>query len=102
MAATDPAAEVEGFDPFTSPSLSGLDVQRLAEAVATLDPDAVCAEPVLPESYVGVLEVARIEGGCAVVEYVVVGERSIEEVIGALALGPVGVRGGRAGNEHRS
>ena len=78
----------EGFDPFTSPSLSGLDVQRLAEAVATLDPDAVCPEPVLPESYVSVVEVARIEGGCAVVEYEVLGERSIEEVVGALASDP--------------
>ncbi|MDE0168829.1 MAG: S8 family serine peptidase [bacterium] len=69
-----------GFDPFVTPSLSGLDLERLAEAVATLDPKAACPEVDLPASYDDVVEVARIDRGCAFVEYVPLDGRTVEEV----------------------
>ena len=78
------AGSVEELDLFPVSS-TGLDMERLAAAVATLDPDAVCPEPVLPASYQGHFEVGRIEGGCALVEYEPIGGRSIEEVVEALA-----------------
>ncbi|WP_419927275.1 S8 family serine peptidase [Candidatus Poriferisocius sp.] len=61
-------------------SSSGLDLGRLAEAVETLDPDAVCPDVVSPESFDGVVEVGRIEDGCASIEYVALEGRSVEEV----------------------
>ena len=81
------AGSVEELDLFPVSS-TGLDMERLAAAVATLDPDAVCPEPVLPASYQGHFEVGRIEGGCALVEYEPIGGRSIEEVVEALASDP--------------
>ncbi|WP_419927232.1 S8 family serine peptidase [Candidatus Poriferisocius sp.] len=71
------------------PEVSGVDGQdeleaeyfeRLAEAVETLDPDAVCPDVVLPESFDGVAEVGRIEGGCALIEYVELGGRSLSDL----------------------
>ena len=93
--------ELVGFDPFVTPSLSGLDLGRLAEAVATLDPGAECPEPGVPASYEDVVEVARIEGGCAFVEYVALDGRTVEEVqaefvsdptVHAVSLPAVGLR----------
>ena len=61
-------------------SPSGLDLERLALAVATLDPDAVCPGVVAPASFDDVVEVGRIDGGCALIEYVELGGRSLGEV----------------------
>ena len=44
-------------------SLSGLDLERLAAAVATLHPAAVCPAVVAPASFDDVVEVGRIAGG---------------------------------------
>ena len=69
-------------------SLSGLDLGRLAVAVESLDPDAVCPDVVSPSSFDGVAEVGRIEGGCALVEYVALEGRSMDEVSDELAGDP--------------
>ena len=69
-------------------SSSGLDLGRLAEAVETLDPAAVCAEPVSPVSFDDVVEVGRIEGGCALIEYVALEGRTVDEVLEELSLDP--------------
>ena len=77
-----------GFDAFVTPSVSGLDLERLAAAVATLDPDAVCPVVDVPASFEGVVEVGRIAGGCAVVEYVALDARSVDEVRAEFASDP--------------
>ena len=84
----DPAPEIPLFDPFTTPTLSDIDLQRLAAAVATLDPDAACPEPVPINSIEDVAEVVRIAGGCLIVEYVPLGGGSVEEVRERLAFDP--------------
>ena len=71
-----------------SVSASGLDLERLALAVATLDPGAVCPELVAPASFDDVVEVGRIDGGCAIIEYVELGGRSVSEVRDELASDP--------------
>ena len=62
--------------------------ERLAAAVASLDPDVVCPDPVLPESFDDVVEVGRIAGGCLLIEYVALGGRSVGEVREELAEDP--------------
>ncbi len=61
--AEDRAFEIPLFDPFTTPTLSDIDLPRLAAAVATLDPDAACPEAGAVESLQDVAEVVRISGG---------------------------------------
>ena len=39
------------FDPFTTPTVSDIDLQRLGEAVATLDPDADVHRPIRPSRW---------------------------------------------------
>ena len=77
------------------PPLGSYDRARVVAAARTLDPEAVCAPVVAPESLEGVVEVLRIEGGCALVEYVALEGRSVvavrEEILAsdptALAVG---------------
>lgn len=90
------------FDPFTAPTRSGIDLERLTDAVGTIDGEADCASlPALavegvtvvpppanlndPDVPLTVAEVVRIVGGCIVVEYVLLGERTVTEVAGLLA-----------------
>ena len=82
------ALEIPLFDPFTTPALSDIDLERLAAAVATLDADAACPEAVSVESLEEVAEVVRISGGCLIVEYVPLEGRSIAEVRDGLAADP--------------
>ena len=86
--AEDRAFEIPLFDPFTTPTLSDIDLPRLAAAVATLDPDAVRPEAGAVESLQDVAEVVRISGGCLIVEYVPLDGRSIAEVRESLAADP--------------
>ena len=69
----------EEFDPATTPPLGDFDLERLVAAAATLDPRAVCPETALPEFLEGVVEVLRIDSGCAVVEYELLNGRAFEE-----------------------
>ena len=62
------------------PPLGDYDRAKVVAAAQTLDPDAVCPPVVAPESLEGVVEVLRIEGGCALVEYVALEGRSVVEV----------------------
>ncbi len=102
VAVPDYALEVPGaeplFDPFTAPTRSGIDLERLREAVATIAPgDADCtAAPALtvagvtvvdrpvglddPDVELAVAEVARVAGGCLLVEYVALEGRSVAQV----------------------
>ena len=94
------------FDPFTAPTRSGIDLERLREAIATVTPGgADCsAAPALdvagvavvepptglndPETPLTVAEVTRIAGGCLVVEYVALAGRSVAQVRALLASEP--------------
>ena len=74
-----------GFDPFTTPTLSDLDLDRLAVAVATLDETVECPPVVAPESLDDVAEVVRIADGCLVVEYEPLRGRTVAQVREALS-----------------
>ena len=80
--------EVGGFDPFTTPTLSDLDLDRLAVAVATLDETVECPPTVAPDSLDDVAEVVRIDGGCLIVEYEPLRGRTVAEVREALSGDP--------------
>ena len=89
---------VPPFDPFTAPTLSGIDLERLAEAVATVKPGATgcAAVPPLsvgglrvtdppadvndPDASLTVAEVVRVAAGCIVVEHVALNGRTVEQV----------------------
>ncbi len=91
------------FDPFTAPTRSGIDLERLREAVATITPgEADCAAvPALavegvtvvdppadlddPNAELTVAEVARIAGGCLIVEHVALAGRTVTQVRDLLA-----------------
>ncbi len=60
--------------------LGDFDLDRLLEAARTLDPEALCPSLEAPESLDGVAEVLRIEGGCAILEYVALQGRSLSAV----------------------
>ena len=77
--------EVAGFDPFTTPPLSDLDLDRLAVAVATLDETVECPPVVAPDSLDDVAEVVRIADGCLIVEYEPLNGRTVAEVREALS-----------------
>ncbi len=101
-AQADPAGAAL-FDPFTAPTLSGIDLERLRGAVATITPgETDCSSvPALdvagitvldppanlddPGAELTVAEVARVAGGCLVVEYVALAGRSIAQVRELLA-----------------
>ena len=91
------------FDPFTAPTRSGIDLERLREAVATVTPgEADCsAMPALdvegvavvdppadlddPDAELTVAEVARVAGGCLIVEYVALAGRTVAQIRDLLA-----------------
>ena len=91
------------FDPFTAPTRSGIDLERLREAVATIVPgEADCAAvPALdvegvtvvdppadlhdPDAELTVAEVARVAGGCLIVEHVALAGRTVAQIRGLLA-----------------
>ena len=91
------------FDPFTAPTLSGIDLEALREAAATVTPaQSDCsAAPELdvagvtvvdppaglndPDAALTVAEVTRIAGGCLLVDYVALAGRSVAQVRELLA-----------------
>ena len=91
------------FDPFTAPTRSGIDLEALREAVATVTPgQADCAAAAAldvagvavvdapaglndPDEPLTVAEVTRIAGGCVLVDYVALAGRSVSEVRAVLA-----------------
>ncbi len=101
--ASEEAAAVPLFDPFTAPTRSGIDLERLREAVATVAPgEADCAAvPALdiegatvvdppaglddPDAVLTVAEVVRVSGGCLIVEYVALAGRTVAQVRELLA-----------------
>ena len=76
---------VVAFDPFTTPTLSDLDLDRLAVAVSTLDETVDCPPTVAPDSLDDVAEVVRIADGCMLVEYEPLRGRTVAEVREALS-----------------
>ena len=88
VAIEDPAeavAEVDAAVPagvlglFDGPVQGEFDVARLLAAAQMLDPDADCPPTTAPSSLDGVVEVLRIDGGCAFVEFVALEGRSVSE-----------------------
>ncbi len=73
------------FDPFATPPVSDLDLDRLAVAVDTLDETVDCPPVAAPESLDDVAEVVRIADGCMVVEYEPLRGRTVGEVRDALS-----------------
>ena len=91
------------FDPFTAPTRSGIDLEALREAAATVTPaQSDCsAAPELdvagvtvvdppaglndPDAALTVAEVTRIAGGCLLVDYVALAGRSVAQVRELLA-----------------
>ena len=73
-------SSVGGRGLFGGSQVGDFDLERLLAAARTLDRGAVCPDAVFPESLDGVAEVLRIEGGCAILEYVPLGGRSLGEV----------------------
>ena len=65
---------------FGGAQLGDYDRERLLAAAETLDPDSLCPVPAVPESLDDVAEVLRIDGGCAIIEYVALDGRSMREV----------------------
>ena len=96
-AQTGPAGAVV-FDPFTAPTRSGIDLERLREAVATVAPGRADCSMVPTLDVAGILvvdppatlgdidaelsvaEVVRVAGGCLVVEYAALAGRTVNEV----------------------
>ncbi|WP_419943769.1 S8 family serine peptidase [Candidatus Poriferisodalis sp.] len=97
------AAPEPVFDPFTSPTRSGIDLERLREAAATITPGAAdcSAVPALdvegvtvvdppaslgdPDASLTVAEVVRVAGGCLVVEHVALAGRTVAQMRALLA-----------------
>ncbi|WP_419944879.1 leucine-rich repeat domain-containing protein [Candidatus Poriferisodalis sp.] len=95
--------ELASFDPFTTPTRSGIDLERLRESAATVTPgDANCdSAPALDvagvtvvdppasladaDAVLTVAEVVRIAWGCLVVEYVELAGRTADQVRELLA-----------------
>ena len=91
------------FDPFTAPTRSNIDLERLGEAAATITPGQTdCdAAPALditgitivdlpaglddPDAELTVAEIVRIAGGCLLVEYVDLDGRTVAQVRELLA-----------------
>ncbi|WP_419844956.1 leucine-rich repeat domain-containing protein [Candidatus Poriferisocius sp.] len=104
--AAEPDAAEPVFDPFTAPTRSGIDLERLGQAAATITPGrADCeAAPALdvggitivappadlgdPDAELTVAEVVRIAGGCLLVEYADLAGRTIGQVRDLLASDP--------------
>ena len=84
----DSPPEVPPFDPFTTPTLSDIDLPRLAEAVDTLVFGVPCPVHLPVGSLEDVAEVVRITGGCLMVEYVPLDGRTIDEVRRVLSSDP--------------
>lgn len=78
----------EPFDPWTSPTLSSIDLNRLATAVSTIDTEAVCPASDVPEALDEYAEVLRIADGCILVEYELLRGRTLLEVRGDLSDDP--------------
>ncbi|WP_419847739.1 leucine-rich repeat domain-containing protein [Candidatus Poriferisocius sp.] len=104
--AAEPEAVEPVFDPFTAPTRSDIDLERLGQAAATITPGrADCAAaPALdaagitivappadlgdPDAELTVAEVVRIAGGCLLVEYADLAGRTIGQVRDLLASDP--------------
>ena len=70
----------EEFDPRTTPTLSDIDLERLAAAAATIDTDATCPETDTPESLSDHAEILRIADGCILVEYEPLKGRTLQKI----------------------
>ena len=97
------ASELASFDPFTTPTRSGIDLERLREAAATITPEQADCDSVPALDVAGVtvveppadlgdsdaaptvLEVVRIAGACLVVEYVELDGRTAAQMRELLA-----------------
>ena len=73
------AALDRGVDVSVAP-LGDYDRSRVVAAAAMLDSGVECPPDAVPASLDDVVEVLRVEGGCALVEYVALGGRSVVEV----------------------
>ena len=103
VSAVIPEDIVPVFDPFTAPTRSNIDLERLGQAAATITPSqADCtAVPALdvagitivdapagladPDAPLTVAEVVRIAGGCLLIEYADLGARTVADIRELLA-----------------
>ena len=84
----DTPGRMPTFDPFTTPTVADIDLDRLADAVETLDPEADCPPTAAPALLDDVAEVVRIADGCLNVEYIPLEGRTIKQVREELASDP--------------
>ena len=76
----DDLLELVGFDPLTTPTVSGIDLDRLIHAAQNLDPDRSCPRSELPATVDEVVEILRFADGCLLIGYEELDGRTVEEV----------------------
>ena len=70
---------VPGIDPFSHPTMPLEELERFVAAVETLDRDAECPPPAIPDSLDDHVEVFRIADSCMHIEYQPLNGRTIEQ-----------------------
>lgn len=75
-----PSAVLYDFDPFVTPSVSGIDLVRFREVVESLRDPEECPDAVAPDSLENVAEVLRLIDGCIVLSYEALDGRSVQDV----------------------
>ena len=68
------------FDPWTTPTQSGIDLDRLRHAAENLDTDQRCPRSQPPATGQQVVEILRFVEGCLLIDYVELAGRSVEQV----------------------
>ena len=82
------SSPLETFDPWTSPTVSGIDLDRLRHAAVNLDRDKSCPQEPQSDRSHDVVEILRFADGCLLLEYENLRDRSVDEVRQALYLDP--------------
>ena len=82
------SAPLETFDPWTSPTVSGIDLDRLRHAAVNLDRGKSCPQEPPSDRLHDVVEILRFADGCLLLEYENLRDRSVDEVRQALYLDP--------------
>ena len=68
------------FDPWTTPTVSGVDLDRLVHAAENLDPDRSCPQSEPSATGNDLVEILRFADGCLLIGYEELDGRSVEEV----------------------
>ena len=82
------SALLEIFDPWTTPTVSGIDLERLRHAAVNLDRVKSCPRASSPDRLHDVVEILRFADGCLLLEYENLRDRSVEEARQTLYVDP--------------